>query len=78
MTRPTLCCLAICLASTLVAPPLRAQINTLTKEQMIDYTAQNLMPGDLVVGDREGIYFIPPQFAQEVVDKADEVHVHDE
>lgn len=37
-----------------------------------------VMPGDMVVGDREGIYFVPPQFAQEVVDKADEVHVHDE
>ena len=37
-----------------------------------------VMPGDLVVGDREGIYFIPPQFAQEIMDKADEVHVHDE
>jgi regulator of RNase E activity RraA len=37
-----------------------------------------VMPGDLVVGDREGIYFIPPQLAQEVVDKADETHVHDE
>jgi regulator of RNase E activity RraA len=37
-----------------------------------------VMPGDLVVGDREGVYFIPPQFAQEVVDKADTVHVHDE
>ena len=37
-----------------------------------------MMPGDMVVGDREGIYFVPPQFAQEVVDKADEVHVHDE
>ena len=37
-----------------------------------------VMPGDLVVGDREGIYFIPPQFAKEVMDKADEVHVHDE
>lgn len=37
-----------------------------------------VMPGDLVVGDREGIYFIPPQFVQEVLDKADEVHVHDE
>ena len=23
-----------------------------------------VMPGDLVVGDREGVYFIPPQFAQ--------------
>jgi 4-hydroxy-4-methyl-2-oxoglutarate aldolase len=37
-----------------------------------------VMPGDLVVGDREGVYFIPPQLAQEVVDKADETHVHDE
>ena len=37
-----------------------------------------VMPGDLVVGDREGIYFIPPQLAQEVLDKADETHVHDE
>ena len=37
-----------------------------------------VMPGDLVVGDQEGIYFIPPQFVQEIMDKADEVHVHDE
>ncbi len=37
-----------------------------------------VMPGDLVVGDREGVYFIPPQLAQEVLDKADETHVHDE
>ena len=37
-----------------------------------------VMPGDLVVGDQEGVYFIPPQFVQEVMDKADEVHVHDE
>jgi regulator of RNase E activity RraA len=37
-----------------------------------------VMPGDLVVGDQEGVYFIPPQFVQEVVDKADEVHIHDE
>jgi 4-hydroxy-4-methyl-2-oxoglutarate aldolase len=37
-----------------------------------------VMPGDLVVGDREGVYFIPPQFAQEVVEKADEARIHDE
>jgi regulator of RNase E activity RraA len=37
-----------------------------------------VMPGDLVVGDREGVYFIPPQCAQEVLDKADETHIHDE
>jgi len=37
-----------------------------------------VMPGDLVVGDREGVYFIPPQFANEVLDRADEIHIHDE
>ncbi|HZT32091.1 MAG TPA: dimethylmenaquinone methyltransferase [Bryobacteraceae bacterium] len=37
-----------------------------------------VMPGDLVVGDREGVYFIPPQLAKEVVDNADIVHIHDE
>jgi 4-hydroxy-4-methyl-2-oxoglutarate aldolase len=37
-----------------------------------------VMPGDLVVGDREGVYFIPPQFVQEVLDRADEIRVHDE
>ncbi len=37
-----------------------------------------VMPGDLVVGDREGVYFIPPQFVKEVMDHADELHIHDE
>lgn len=37
-----------------------------------------VMPGDLAVGDREGVYFIPPQLVKEVLDKADEVHIHDE
>src|SRR6267142_231279 len=37
-----------------------------------------VMPGDLVVGDREGVYFVPPQFVQEVLDHADETHIHDE
>ena len=37
-----------------------------------------VMPGDLVVGDREGVYFIPPQFVEEVLDRADEIHIHDE
>lgn len=37
-----------------------------------------VMPGDLVVGDREGVYFIPPQFAQEIMDNADIIHIHDE
>lgn len=37
-----------------------------------------VMPGDLVFGDSEGVYFIPPALVQKVVDNADEVHVHDE
>jgi 4-hydroxy-4-methyl-2-oxoglutarate aldolase len=37
-----------------------------------------VMPGDLVVGDREGVYFIPPSLVTQVLDTADETHVHDE
>ena len=37
-----------------------------------------VMPGDLVVGDREGVYFIPPQFVGDILDHADEIHIHDE
>ena len=37
-----------------------------------------VMPGDLVVGDREGVYFIPPHLVKSVLDQADEVHIHDE
>jgi 4-hydroxy-4-methyl-2-oxoglutarate aldolase len=37
-----------------------------------------VMPGDLVVGDREGVYFVPPQFVEEVLNRADEIHIHDE
>jgi len=37
-----------------------------------------VMPGDLVVGDREGVYFIPPQLVKGVLDHADETHIHDE
>ena len=32
-----------------------------------------VMPGDLVLGDAEGVYFIPPQLAQAAVDNADVV-----
>ena len=37
-----------------------------------------VMPGDLVFGDSEGVYFIPPALVQQVVDNADEIHIHDE
>jgi len=37
-----------------------------------------VLPGDVVFGDSEGVYFIPPELVKQVVDKADETHVHDE
>ena len=37
-----------------------------------------VMPGDLVVGDREGVYFVAPQLVREVLDRADEIRIHDE
>lgn len=37
-----------------------------------------VMPGDVVFGDKEGVYFIPPQFVEEVVKRAEETHIHDE
>jgi regulator of RNase E activity RraA len=37
-----------------------------------------VMPGDLVVGDREGVYFVPPVLVDEVLDKADVTRIHDE
>jgi regulator of RNase E activity RraA len=37
-----------------------------------------VMPGDLVVGDKEGVSFIPPQNAEAILDRADETHIHDE
>jgi len=37
-----------------------------------------VMPGDLAVGGREGVYFIPPQFVKEVLDHADVTHIHDD
>jgi len=37
-----------------------------------------VMPGDLVFGDAEGVYFVPPALVQQVVDNADIIHIHDE
>ena len=37
-----------------------------------------VMPGDVAVSDPEGITFIPPQLAQEVIDKAQMTHRVDE
>jgi 4-hydroxy-4-methyl-2-oxoglutarate aldolase len=37
-----------------------------------------VMPGDVAVSDTDGITFIPPQFAEEVADKAELDHLEDD
>jgi 4-hydroxy-4-methyl-2-oxoglutarate aldolase len=37
-----------------------------------------VMPGDVVFGDREGVYFIPPHLVEKVVQQADITQIHDE
>jgi 4-hydroxy-4-methyl-2-oxoglutarate aldolase len=37
-----------------------------------------VMPGDVVLGDREGVYFIPPHLVQGIIDEAEITHIHDE
>jgi regulator of RNase E activity RraA len=37
-----------------------------------------VMPGDVVFGDREGVYFVPPHLVEQIVKNADEIHIHDE
>jgi hypothetical protein len=36
------------------------------------------MPGDVVFGDPEGVYFIPPSQLQSLVDEAEVTHIHDD
>jgi 4-hydroxy-4-methyl-2-oxoglutarate aldolase len=37
-----------------------------------------VMPGDVVLGDRDGLFFIPPHLVQEVVDAAQRTQIRDE
>ena len=37
-----------------------------------------VLPGDLVLGDPEGVYFVPPALVQQTIDNADTIHIHDE
>jgi len=37
-----------------------------------------VMPGDVVLGDRTGLMFIPPHLIQEILDQAELTHIHDE
>jgi len=37
-----------------------------------------VLPGDVVFGDREGVYFVPPHLVEKVLTTADTTHIHDE
>jgi regulator of RNase E activity RraA len=37
-----------------------------------------VLPGDVVFGDPEGVYFIPPSQLKGLIDEADVTHIHDE
>lgn len=37
-----------------------------------------VLPGDVVFGDPEGVYFIPPSQIQDLMDEADITHIHDD
>jgi len=37
-----------------------------------------VMPGDVAIGDPEGVTFVPPQLLEGILDRADTTHVHDE
>lgn len=37
-----------------------------------------VLPGDVVFGDREGVYFVPPHLVDKILTNADSLHIHDE
>ena len=40
--------------------------------------AATVFPGDLVLGDRTGIFFLPPNTLEKITGAAEETHIHDE
>jgi regulator of RNase E activity RraA len=36
------------------------------------------MPGDVLLGDREGVSIIPPQLVDDVIKKAEDTKIHDD
>jgi 4-hydroxy-4-methyl-2-oxoglutarate aldolase len=37
-----------------------------------------VLPGDVVFGDREGVYFVPPHLVEKILTTSDTTHIHDE
>ena len=37
-----------------------------------------VLPGDVVFGDREGVYFVPPHLVQKILTNSETLHIHDD
>ncbi|MCC6366732.1 MAG: dimethylmenaquinone methyltransferase [Bryobacterales bacterium] len=59
-------------------PAAVAEVNVVGINIPIKVGEAVVMPGDVVLGDREGVIFIPPHLVKEIVDTADRTHIHDE
>ena len=59
-------------------PAAVAEVNVVGINIPIKVGEAIVMPGDVVLGDSEGVIFIPPHLVKEIVDAADRVHIHDE
>ncbi|MCC6345168.1 MAG: dimethylmenaquinone methyltransferase [Bryobacterales bacterium] len=59
-------------------PAAVAEVNVVGINIPIKVGEAVVMPGDVVLGDREGVIFIPPHLVKEIVDAADRTHIHDE
>ena len=44
----------------------------------VEISGAVVMPGDVVLGDREGVIFIPPHLVEPVLERADSIHIKDE
>lgn len=44
----------------------------------VEISGAVVMPGDVVLGDREGVIFIPPHLVEAVLERADALHIKDE
>ena len=59
-------------------PAAVASVNILGINTPVTIGNAIVMPGDVVLGDRTGLIFIPPQLVQQVVETAEMTRIHDD
>ncbi|MBK9169447.1 MAG: dimethylmenaquinone methyltransferase [Bryobacterales bacterium] len=62
----------------LAHPAAVANVLVLTINQPVRIGQATVMPGDVVLGDRTGVVFIPPHLVEEIVEKAELTQIKDE